>query len=284
MNASEVKQRLRDLGISPSKRLGQHFLTDGDVARSTVAEADIRPGDTVLEVGPGLGILTEVLLSEARHVVAVEKDPRLCDYLRRVFPDLDLIEGDVLHVEVPPFDRVVSNLPYEISSPFTFKLLDTSFKRAVLTYQKEFAERLVARPGSKDYSRLTVRVYYRCDARLLDTIPRDAFWPPPEVDSAVVMLDPRAPPFQVDLEAFRRVTDALFTHRRKKVVNALLSEWRALSPSKEDLREAVEATSFASKRAQEMTPEDMAELTNALTPKVKAQPPNLKASRGSDGT
>ncbi len=283
MKAAEVKEKLRNLGVRPSRRLGQHFLLKEEVARRIVDAAAIRPTETVLEVGPGLGILTEELLAQADHVVAVEKDPRLCAYIRRVFPEVSLIEGDVLRVDLPDFDRVVSNLPYEISSPFTFMLLGTPFERAILTYQKEFAERLVAAPGSRDYSRLSVRTYYHCTAQLLEALPMSAFWPQPDVDSAVVRLDPRPPPFEVDWETFRRVTDTLFRHRRKKAVNALLANWRTFGSSEASLKEAVEATPFASRRAQEMSPEDIAELTNALTPKVKTQRSNPKTPRVSNG-
>lgn len=284
MKPSEVKEKLREIGVRPSRRLGQHFLLDEELARRMVAGAGIHPAETVLEVGPGLGTLTEELLATGGRILAVEKDHRLCEYLRRSYQDLDLIEGDVLKVDLPPFDRVVSNLPYEISSPLTFFLLAKDFKRAVLTYQLEFAERLVAAKGSRHYSRLSVNAYYRCAARIMEVLPPSTFWPPPEVDSAVVRMDKKAPPFEVDPDAFRRVTDALFSHRRKKVVNALTSEWESFAPSEGDLKEVVETTRFASRRPQDMSPEEIAELANALTPKVKGQRSNLKSSRVSDGT
>lgn len=284
MEPTEVRERLREIGVRPSRRLGQHFLLGEDVARRIVEAAGIRSGETVLEVGPGLGILTGELLGTGGHVVAVEKDPRLCAYLRQRFHELNLLEGDVLNVDLPPFDRVVSNLPYEISSPFTFLLLSKAFERAVLTYQLEFAQRLVATTGSKHYSRLSVRTYYHCSTQLLEVIPRSAFWPTPEVDSAVVSLDPKPPPFEVDPDAFRRVTDALFSHRRKKVVNAVTSQWKSLAIPEDVLKELVEATPFASRRPQEMSPEEIAELTKGLTPKVKGSLSNPKTSRVSDGT
>ncbi len=267
MEPTEVRETLREIGVRPSKRLGQHFLLAESLARRIVEAAGILPKETVLEVGPGLGILTEQLLGTGGHVVAVEKDARLCAHLRRRFHDLDLLEGDALTVDLPPFDRVVSNLPYEISSPFTFLLLSRAFKRAVLTYQLEFAQRLTASPGSKHYSRLSVRAYYYCLTQLLEVVPRSVFWPTPEVDSAVVKLDARPPPFEVDPEAFHRVTDALFSHRRKKVVNALTSHWRSLGIPEGVVKEVAEAVSFASRRPQEMSPEEMAELTTALYPK-----------------
>jgi 16S rRNA (adenine1518-N6/adenine1519-N6)-dimethyltransferase len=266
MKASEVRTKLREAGVRPSKRMGQHFLLEEDLAHRMVEYAGIRPGEVVLEVGPGLGTLTDALLRRAERLVAVEKDPRLCDYLRRRFPELELLQADVLHIKLPPFDRVVSNLPYEISSPFTFKLLKASFKRAVITYQREFAERLVAQPGTKAYSRLSVKVRYRCRARMLELVSPSAFWPQPEVESAIVQLDSIPPPFEVDPERYGLVVDALFAHRRKTAMNALLHSWRDLASSKEGLRVLLRETPLASKRADEMTPVEMAELTNLLVP------------------
>ncbi len=264
MKPSQVMQALAEVGVTPSKKLGQHFLLLEDVANRMVEQAEVQEGDTVLEVGPGLGILTQVLLKRAGTVVAVEKDSRLCGYLRRRFPDLVLLEGDVLQVDLPPFDKAVSNLPYEISSPFTFKLLETPFKRAVVTYQREFADRMVASPGTAAYSRLSVKVHYRCAAQILERIPRSAFWPSPDVDSTIVQLDSRLPPFEVDEMKFHQVVDALFAHRRKKAVNSLIYRWRDFAATKRQLREVLARTPFASMRPQEMSPEDMASLTNLL--------------------
>jgi 16S rRNA (adenine1518-N6/adenine1519-N6)-dimethyltransferase len=265
MKASEVRARLREAGVRPSRKLGQHFLLWEDLAHRMVEYADIRPEETVLEVGPGLGMLTEALLRRTDRVVAVEVDPRLCSYLRRRFAGLELLEGDILRIDLPPFDKVVSNLPYEISSPFTFRLLELPFKRAVITYQREFADRLVAPPGSRSYSRLSVKAYYRCTATIVETVPRTAFWPRPEVDSAVVQLDARPPPFRVDEASFHRVVDALFSHRRKTALNALLLGLGGLV-AEERIRVSLQATGLTSRRAEEITPEEMADLTNHLFP------------------
>lgn len=262
MKADKVRERLRELGTRPAKRLGQHFLLQEDLVRRMVAWADIRREETVLEVGPGLGVLTASLLEAADRVVAVELDPRLAAHLRERFPDLSLIEGDVLEVDLPPFERVVSNLPFEISSPFLLKLLERPFRRAVLTVQREFAHRMVASPGTRDYSRLTVKVYARCEAQVLTRVPRSAFWPRPRVEAATVRLDPRPPSFPVD-EGFHRVVDALFAHRRKQARNALkLAPDLALSA--EEVEAALEGTEWASRRAGEMTPEEMAALARHL--------------------
>ncbi len=122
----------------------------------------------------------------------------------------------------------------------------------------------MGRSGTEAYSRLSVKVDYHCDAQILETVPPSSFWPSPEVDSAIVQLDARPPPFRVNRERFFVIVDALFSHRRKKSVNALLDSWRKLALPKERLRETLMDTPLAAKRAQEMTPEEMAELTRLL--------------------
>lgn len=267
MKVADLKLQLREAGVRPSRRLGQHFLLRDDLARRIAGFADLQPDDTVLEVGPGLGILTRALLERTRRVIAVEKDARLAAYLQEHVPEVQVIVGDVLRVPVPPFDKVVSNLPYEISSPFTFQLLGLEFKRAILTYQREFAQRLVASPGTRDYSRLTLKALYRCDREILERVPRSAFWPRPAVESAVVRLEPRPPPFDVPPEVFDRVVDVLFTHRRKRVLNALLVGASHLGLATEEVRNLVEPTEYATRRPQELDPREVAELANLLHPR-----------------
>ncbi|MFQ6012106.1 MAG: 16S rRNA (adenine(1518)-N(6)/adenine(1519)-N(6))-dimethyltransferase RsmA [Thermoplasmata archaeon] len=266
MKAGEIKEILRELGTRPSRRWGQHFLLHEEVAQGIVALADIHPGESVLEVGPGLGILTEPLLRQTEKVVAVEKDPHLAAFLRDRFPGLELVVGDVLRVPLPPFEKVVSNLPFEISSPFLERLLDATFQRAVLTLQREFAERLVGGPGTKAYSRLSVKVHYRAEARIRQTIPPSAFWPSPEVEAAVVQMDGRPPPFPVERDPYFRVVDALFLHRRKMALNALRLAGPALGLGEKALEEAMAGSPLATKRADEMRPEEMAALTRRLFP------------------
>ncbi|MFQ5986243.1 MAG: 16S rRNA (adenine(1518)-N(6)/adenine(1519)-N(6))-dimethyltransferase RsmA [Thermoplasmata archaeon] len=266
MKAGQIRTILRELGTRPSKRLGQHFLLLEDVAEEIVAMADLPSKEAVLEVGPGLGILTEPLLRRTRNLVAVEKDPLLAEYLKKRFPRLDLLVGDVLRVPLPPYEQVVSNLPFEISSPFLERVLLAPFRRAVLTLQREFAERLVAEPGVKAYSRLSVKVYHRATAQLRRTISPSAFWPPPEVEAAVVQIDARDPPFKIEREAYFRVVDALFAHRRKTALNALRLAARSLKRSEKEIEEVLRGDPLAKKRADEMRPEEMAALTRRLHP------------------
>ena len=150
MRASEIKGILSSYGISPRKSRGQNFLVDERVAQREVQAANIREGDTVLEVGPGLGVLTKYLSQTAARVVTIETEPALCHYLKETLPEVEVIQGDALEVDFPRFDRFVSNLPYCISSPLIFKLLDHRFDAAVFMVQREFAGRIDAAPGDRE--------------------------------------------------------------------------------------------------------------------------------------
>ncbi|MFQ5800174.1 MAG: 16S rRNA (adenine(1518)-N(6)/adenine(1519)-N(6))-dimethyltransferase RsmA [Candidatus Hydrothermarchaeales archaeon] len=224
MDLKDTKTILRKYRISPNKIQGQNFLVDEGVARREVEAAHIKSSDVVLEVGPGLGALTEHLLKKGCRVIAIEKDPSFVKVLKDRFisKDLEIINADVLKMDLPEFDVVVSNIPYVISSPLTFKLLKHGFSRGVLTYQEEFAARLVAKPGGPDYSRLSVAAYYYTETEILETIPPHAFYPQPKVRSAVVRLTPRPPTFEVDEDRFFRLVRGMFTVKRKTVKNAIL--------------------------------------------------------------
>ena len=196
MNPSQLATELSSIGVSPSKSRGQNFLIDDGVADRQIAYAAINPEDVVLEIGPGLGMITSRLAMKAEKVIAIETDKKLADYLSKKLPsNVELITADALCVDFPKFDVMVSNLPYSISSPIIFKILNYNFRNAVVMLQKEFADRMVANPGSKDYSRLSVATYYRSKCKILENVPASKFYPSPKVDSAVVEIIPREPPF-----------------------------------------------------------------------------------------
>ncbi|MEM2419256.1 MAG: 16S rRNA (adenine(1518)-N(6)/adenine(1519)-N(6))-dimethyltransferase RsmA, partial [Candidatus Hadarchaeales archaeon] len=178
----EVLKLLQRRGIRPSKRAGQHFLVVEDVLRRMVEYAELSPQDTVLEIGAGIGNLTTLLAERAGKVLALEKDRRLLPVLRERlsgYDNVELMNVDFLKAELPPFNKVVSNLPFQISSEATFRLLGMKFELAVLTYQREFARRLVASPGSEDYGRLTVAVGMRAEVELMEEVSPACFFPPP---------------------------------------------------------------------------------------------------------
>ena len=270
MDAAEVRSRLSALGMRASKSLGQHFLIDERVAHRHIEFADIAAHDVVLEVGPGLGVLTRLLARRAAKVVAVEADRRLARALAAIADNVEVIQGDAVRVPLPGFDRVVSNLPYQISSPITFRLLEMPFERAVLMYQEEFARRLVARPGDDGYSRLSVKAFVRARSEIVERVPRSAFWPQPKVDSAIVLLEPRPPPFEVkNWGVFDAIVDATFEHRRKKIENSLRLGWQRIAPDPETLEAALAGAPHRSRRPEELAPEEFGELADALSEEIR---------------
>lgn len=244
-------------------KLGQNFLVDKRVAERQLSYANISKKDTVLEIGPGNGILTQLLAEKAKKVIAIEIDKILYDKLKNTLPaNVELLNKDALKIDykaISNFNKIVSNLPYNISSPITFKILDYDFydfDLAVLIYQKEFAERLVAKPGTKDYSRLTVNVYYKAKCELLENISKTSFSPQPKVDSSIIRLLKRdKPPFNVVSEDFFYfLTKKLFSHRRKKIRNIL----------KDFLEVNFTKTPYLDCRVEELTPEQIGKLCNLL--------------------
>jgi 16S rRNA (adenine1518-N6/adenine1519-N6)-dimethyltransferase len=217
-------------GLATKKSLGQNFLLDLNLtAKIARAAGDLSACD-VLEVGPGPGGLTRGLLAEgARHVLAVEKDARCLPALAEIaaaFPGrLTVLEGDALEVDAlayltPPI-RVVANLPYNVGTELLLRWLEPPswppvWQSLTLMFQREVAERIVAKPGSKAYGRLAIAAQWRCDARIVMTLPPEAFTPPPKVSSAVVQLTALpAPRYPADAAVLRRVVAAAFGQRRK---------------------------------------------------------------------
>lgn len=226
---------LREFGIRPRKRFGQNFLVDENILSKIVEAAQLAPSDVVLEVGPGLGALTAALAARAAQVVAVELDRDLLPVLQATVgevPNLRLVQGDILDLSLddllPPEAKefkVVANLPYYITSPVLLKFLNAArpWTRLVLMVQREVAERLIAPPGSKEYGSLTISVQFFAEARVVARAPRTAFFPPPEVDSAVVALAARPEPFPPGRlrDTFFSVVRAGFNQRRKTLRRAL---------------------------------------------------------------
>jgi 16S rRNA (adenine1518-N6/adenine1519-N6)-dimethyltransferase len=236
-----------------------------------VSYASLTRNDTVLEIGAGLGFLTRLLSQRSKKVIAIESDPRLIRVLRAKLKDLDnveLIKGDILRLSVPPFNKTVSNPPFYISSPILFWLLEKQFDCAVLTFQKEFAERLVAAVGSKEYGRLTVMTYWKADVELLDSVPKEAFYPTPDVDSYIVRLKPKPSPFFVkDEKIFSDLVRTLFTQRNKKMRKAIVPFLVGLGVKKENVMEIADSLPYTDKRVRELAPEDFGALTNEILKK-----------------
>ncbi|HIJ98840.1 TPA: ribosomal RNA small subunit methyltransferase A [archaeon] len=251
---AEVKRILNQAGINLSKRLDQHFLVDERILQREVEYANITKDDNVLEIGPGIGTLTRFLAKAAKKVVVIEKDRKFESFLFQI-PNTEIIIADALKIDFPPCNKILGNLPYSISSDITFKILSAPIEIAVLCYQKEFAERMTAQPGTKDYSRLTVNCTLRADIELLETVSKTKYFPQPKVDSAIVRLTPK----QITLPPkFDAIVRALFQHKNQKVRNALVKSAHEIG-TKKDVEKFVEKLGAAAqKRVISLTPEEIA--------------------------
>ena len=233
-----LRDVIRRHGLAAKKSLGQNFLLDLNLAARIARAGGLLAGVTVVEVGAGPGGLTRALLAlGAERVVALERDARAIAALEEIaahYPGrLQIIAGDALEIDVRPHlpggpARIVANLPYNIASALLVAWMSTEpwppwFDCAVLMFQREVAERIVAPTGTKSYGRLSVLVQWRCEARILFDINRSAFVPPPQVTSSLVLLSPRATPLPCDRELLERVTGAAFGQRRKMLRQSLRS-------------------------------------------------------------
>ncbi len=229
------RDELRQYGLFPKKRLGQHFLVDRNILNKIIRSAKIQKEDVVLEVGPGHGEITSALFQKAKMVIAIEIDPKLVKQLRIKFegiPNLEIIETDVLKYDFSSLYqqagrpiKVVSNLPYQISTPLLFRFIEEreKFSSLTLMLQKEVARRLIATPGSKEYGPLSIFVQSVSEVSILFFIKHTAFFPPPKVDSALVGIRWRKSPL-VDLKEegwFKQVVQGCFNYRRKTIINGL---------------------------------------------------------------
>jgi 16S rRNA (adenine1518-N6/adenine1519-N6)-dimethyltransferase len=270
----EARQALAAAGLRPRKRWGQHFLCDPAVARRIVETAELGPQAVALEVGPGLGALTDELAARTARLYLVEIDPGLVARLRVQHgdnPRIRIVEGDVLTLPLPDVVRepdvtVVANLPYNIATPVLFRLLDlrARFPRAVVMLQREMALRLAARPGTSDYGVTSVLVQAFATVRVAFRVSRRSFMPRPEVDSAVVDIRWSAAPRAdvPDPDLFRAVVRAAFGQRRKMLRNALAATIAGRGRSADRVFEAAGIAPTA--RAETLDLAAFARLTRAL--------------------
>ena len=249
-------------------RHDQHFLIDENAIKRIADLEDVK-GKKVLEVGPGNGALTRALLDRGATVHAVELDGILCEELADLFSDeiqkgtLTITHGDATRCDLPPFEMVVSNLPYSVSSKITFRLLDIGFAVAVLMFQEEFARRMAAPAGTKDCGRLSIMVQTYAAVQQCFTLPPTCFSPKPQVHSMVVKIFPRPPIFGVnDKKRYADVVRALFTHRRKTVRNGLRGSSGILDP--EWAKRVIDALpgEILQSRPEELYLEDFATIAN----------------------
>lgn len=237
MKLSEMRELLSERGIQLTKSLGQNFLHDGNQLRRIVALAELTKQDKVLEIGPGLGPLTELLLAQAGEVLAIEKDARLVEILRERFASrsmLHLLQNDALEfIRREPRDwsdwKLVANLPYSVASPILVELAQMPGRpeRMVVTLQLEVAKRLMAEAGDKDYGVLTLLIQLDYEPRDCFKIPASCFFPAPDVDSACVVLVRRANALLMDghRSTFVKIVKRAFSQRRKMMMKLLKEDW-----------------------------------------------------------
>jgi len=255
----------------PRRSLGQHFLIDKNIVHKIVRLAELQPGETVLEIGPGRGILTEALLDSSGLVVAVELDAALCAHLRATLgrrSNFRLVEGDALtfdYAQVPSPFLVVANLPYYVSTPLLFRLLEDRRRidRLVLMLQEEVVARLAAAPGGRDYGALSIAAQFYCEVRQAFRVPPTCFRPKPQVGSAVVVLTPLPKPrvSVADEAFFFRIVRAGFAHRRKALPNSLRDEGFEGAPTAAALEQA---GIDPRRRAETLSIEEFAALADGL--------------------
>ena len=268
-----TKHILRAFDLRASRRLGQNFLISPGVVRAVVEAAEIENGDRVLEIGPGIGTLTQGLLEAGAEVTAVELDKKLPAVLAetlRGYEHLKVVQGDILKTDIPalmgdqPF-KVAANLPYYITTPILLSLLEQSLPitHIVTMVQKEVAERMTARPGGKDYGALSVAVQYHTEPEIVLDVPPSCFFPAPEVDSAVIACTVRQTPAVAvqDEKLFFRVVKASFGQRRKTLSNAL----KPLGFSKAQIEDALLGAGIDStRRGETLSLEEFAAIANKL--------------------
>jgi len=284
MKLSEIDATLRELRVSPVKTLGQNFLHDRNLARWIVEQAHLTQDDYVVEIGPGLGVLTEVALAKYARVLAIEKDARLAKFLREKFHDRQL---EVLHADALKFDmrvlytrrrvKLLGNLPYYISSQLLLKFVKypSPISLGLFTLQKEMARRLSAVPSTSDYSALTLQIQLHYRLEYLRTVPAAVFLPKPEVDSALVRITPRDP-FELppcNYELFEKLIRRGFSQRRKQLRKLLredVSRWD----------EAADALGLNPRaRAEELSLLQWIALTNHIAPLSPPEPPAARQER-----
>lgn len=272
-----TKELVKKYGIRLTKSLGQNFLTDINVVSRIVDTAEITKDDMVIEIGPGVGSMTGELASRAGKVIAVEIDRHLIPALKdnlKAFSNLEIINEDIMKVSVADITnnkdnmrlKVVANLPYYITTPIIMKLLeeDNDIEQMVFMVQKEVAQRMVAKPGGKDYGALSVAVQYYAQPEKVFDVPPHCFIPQPEVDSTIIKLKRNTTPPVVlkNKDLFFKVVKASFGQRRKTLLNAL-SNFGGFNKSKEEIRNILNAVNIdGNLRGETLSIEQFAALSN----------------------
>ncbi len=262
-----INDRYNLQALSDLPKSDHHFMVDSRVMARLIEHAKLTTEDVVLKVGAGHGELTSLLARKAGRVIAFELDRAMSETLRSRFrgTGVEVICDDATKAELPVFTKCVSNLPYSISSAFTRCLMELDFELAVLTYQLEFARRLLAGPGDDGYSPISILARFYFNVEIAERVPRTAFRPRPRVDSAVVLLQKRVPSYRVDHpDFFKSFLAAAFLHRRKTLRKSLISTGVISTvPITPDKLHGIPGE-LLGRRAEELQPEDLAFISGIL--------------------
>lgn len=272
---SQIKEIMKENDLIFHKGLGQNFLFDSHYLESIADSGKVTKEDTVIEVGPGLGVLTTRLAERAKKVIAVEIDQNLVPVLTKLtsdFDNIEIINEDIMKADINKLIdgeesvKVVANLPYYITTPIIMKLLEGKYniKSITVMIQKEVAERFVAKEGTKDYGAITLSINYYTNPKITLTVPPSAFIPPPKVHSSVITLECKEPDVDVkEPEKMFKIIKAAFNQRRKTLVNALSSNLS--NYSKEHIKETIISLGHnESVRGETLSLKEFAEISNNL--------------------
>lgn len=272
---AQIKEIMKENELIFHKGLGQNFLFDANYLEAIADSGKVTKEDTIIEVGPGLGVLTTRLAQRAKKVIAVEIDQRIVPVLQKLtsdFENIEIINEDIMKTDIKELIKnensvkVVANLPYYITTPIIMKLLEGKYniKSVTVMIQKEVAERFVAKPGTKDYGAITLSINYYTNPKITLTVPPSAFIPPPKVHSSVITLECKQPEVNVnDEEKMFKIIKAAFNQRRKTLVNALSSNLS--NYSKEHIKNVIVSLGYNENiRGETLSLKDFAEISNSL--------------------
>jgi len=271
----DTLQILKKYNIKLNKRKGQNYLVNPNIIQKILKYSELSPADNILEIGPGIGTLTIPMAREVEKITAIEQDQKIAGVLKKRLNQMginnvEVVNSDATEIDFPEFNKVISNLPYQISSPITFKLLKYEFDFAILMYQLEFARRMVAVPGDSNYSRLSLMLYYCTDVELLFDLPPEDFHPPPKISSAVVKLRPNK---KIKLDnTLINVSRALFQHKKKKTRNALMDSFHEIADLDKITKKSIINKldpNLLNKRVLNLNPEEVFSLSQELEYKLK---------------
>lgn len=302
--AKQTKKILTYYKIHLNKKLGQNYLIDDFKRKKIINFGNLKPNDIVLEVGPGIGTLTLEIAKKVKKVVAIEQDIDISKILKNrleteSIENVEIINKDALKIDFPYFNKIISNLPYQISSPITFKFLEYDFELAILMYQKEFADRMTATVGSKNYSRLSAMLYFKGNIEFLDTVSPESFIPKPKVTSSIIRLTPlnrkhyennlnngdnekNISKSEIAIDELNKeysiICKALFQHKNKKIRNALIDSRHILGYNdKKEIRRILNESLEKNKKLEPIlikrtiatSPEEILKIADYLKPIIK---------------